>query len=176
MIMEDAALRSRQEEEEQQEADLFVPLTPPNPAAPKPKCKRHKWILIAHDGRPDIPAGTLICDRCERPFNELASRRGNRNRQRGNSIEREIGKKLGMNRVGQFGGKEDISNALFAAQVKSGGYFSERQWSWLKAIPVKAGQTALLVIADTPGPGKKRRAVVILDLDDWRELHGAVEA
>lgn len=156
--------------------DLFVPLTPANPAAPKPKCRRHRWIVIAHADRPGILPGTTICDHCERPYDELASRRGNRNRQRGNSIERELGKKLGMARTGQFGGKDDLSNALFAAQVKSGGYFSERQWAWLKAVPVKAGQTALLVIADTPGPGKKRRAMVMLDLDDWRELHGTVEA
>jgi hypothetical protein len=30
-------------------------------------------------------------------------------------------------------------------------------------------------VTDTPGPGKKRRAVVILDLDDWRDLHGEAD-
>lgn len=151
------------------------PLTPPNPAAPKPKKHSHvyPWSEVKAAARGGPPAK---CKFCGNESDPAASRRGRTNRQRGNSIEREIGKKLGMNRVGQFGGKEDISNALFAAQVKSGGYFSERQWSWLKAVPVKAGQTALLIVANTPGPGKKRRAVVILDLDDWRELHGAVEA
>lgn len=162
------------------DADLFTPLTPANPAAPKPKCKRHQWwmppVVGPEAAKYHFGANGPICRRCERPYDEERAKRGNRNRQRGNSIERELGKKLGMNRVGQFGGKEDISNALFAAQVKSGGYFSERQWSWLKAVPVKAGQTALLVIADTPGSGKKRRAMVILDLDDWRDLHGAVSA
>ena len=117
----------------------------------------------------------VICANCPAIMDTLASRRGRLNKNRGNSIEREMGKKLGMRRVGQYGGPDDLSNDLFAAQVKSGGYFSERQWAWLKAVPVKAGQTALLVVADTPGPGKKRRAVVILDLDDWRDIHGEAD-
>jgi hypothetical protein len=101
-----------------------------------------------------------------------ASRRGRTNRSRGNSIEREVGKKLGLRRVGQYGGPDDLSGQLFAAQVKSGGSFSERFWSWLKAVPATADQTRLLIVTDAPGPGRKRRAVVILDLDDWRDLHG----
>ena len=152
--------------------DLFVPLTPANPAAPKPKCRRHEWYRGSLD-QADPPV--TICMRCGHIRNEVRVRLGKNNRQRGNSIERELGKKLGMARTGQFGGKDDLSNALFKAQVKSGGYFSERQWAWLKAVPVQAGQTALLVIADTPGPGKRRRAMVMLDLEDWRELHGAAE-
>jgi hypothetical protein len=151
------------------------PSTAPNPAAPKPKCRRHDWMRM-HDGErgyasPPQPVEWTECVRCGSVLDERAQRRGKNNRQRGNAIEREIGKKLGMKRVGQFGGKDDLSNALFAAQVKSGGAFSERQWAWLKAVPVIAGQTQLLVVADTPGPGKKRRALVILDLDAWAELH-----
>jgi hypothetical protein len=61
---------------------------------------------------------------------------------------------------------------MFAAQVKSGGSFSERYWAWLKAVPVTADQTPILVVADAPGPGHKRRAMVILELSDWRALHG----
>ncbi len=154
------------------ERDLFTSLTPANPAAPKPKCRRHKWYFGSLGDEQPV----TICMLCGRIQDGAASKRGKNNRQRGNSIEREIGKKLGMKRVGQFGGKDDLSNALFAAQVKSGGAFSERQWAWLKAVPVVAGQTQLLVVADTPGPGKRRRALVILDLDDWRELHGQIGA
>ncbi len=153
------------------EALLFTPLTPANPAAPKPKCRRHRWGAPLND-----QGANLSCLNCGREYDADRSRRGNRNRQRGNAIERELGKKLGMKRVGQYGGKDDLSNALFAAQVKSGRIFSESQWSWLKAVPVVAGQTQLLIVADAPGPGKKRRALVILDLDDWRELHGQIGA
>lgn len=110
------------------------------------------------------------------PKDPAAVRRGRNNRTRGNAIEREVGKRLGLRRVGQYGGPDDLTNDLFAAQVKSGGAFSERYWSWLKAVPVNAGQTPLLVVTDAPGPGHKRRAVVVLDLEDWRALHGGETA
>lgn len=158
--------------------DLFTPLTPPNPAASAPrKCKRHGPYVEVVCEHPDAEPGEkdLRCVRCGRLKDLVASRLGRNNKNRGNAIEREIGKKLGMNRVGQFGGPDDLSNELFAAQVKSGGYFSERQWAWLKGVPVRAGQTALLVIADAPGPGKKRRAMVMLDIDSWRDLHGTAD-
>ena len=61
---------------------------------------------------------------------------------------------------------------LFAAQVKSGGAYPERLHGWLKAVPVDAGQVALLVVTDAPGPGHRRRALVVLDLADWIALHG----
>jgi hypothetical protein len=67
---------------------------------------------------------------------------------------------------------EDLSGEMFAVQVKSGGAFSERYWSWLKAVPVNAGQTPLLVVTDAPGPGHARRAVVVLDITEWVALHG----
>ena len=132
-------------------------------------CRRHRWYTGSLD--PADPEVT-ICMLCGVVKNLAASRRGRLNKNRGNAIEREVGKRLGLKRVGQFGGPDDLSGELFAAQVKSGGYFSERQWAWLKAVPVKAGQTALLVITDTPGPGKRRRAVVMVDIDDWIALHG----
>jgi hypothetical protein len=145
--------------------ELFAPLTAANPAAPAPrKCRRHgPWLAMN---------AVVSCARCGHIQDPAATRRGRNNRSRGNSIEREIGKRLGLRRVGQFGGPEDLMNDLFAAQVKSGGAFSERLWGWLKQVPVKAGQTALLVVADAPGPGRRRRGVVIVDIDDWEALHG----
>lgn len=111
----------------------------------------------------------LLCGHITDP---VKARRGRNNRNRGNSIERELGKRLGLRRVGQFGGPEDLMNDLFSAQVKSGGAFPERLWGWLKQVPTKAGQTALLVVADAPGPGRRRRGVVVIDIDDWQALHG----
>lgn len=146
--------------------DLFAPLTPANPGAPPPRKCKHLWVT-----RPDGSE----CQRCGKPYDETAGRRGFNNRHRGNAIEREIGKKLGLRRVGQYGGPDDLSGEMFAAQVKSGGSFSERLWGWLKAVPVKAGQTAILVVADTPGPGHRRRVMVMLDIDDWIDLHGGTE-
>jgi len=114
------------------------------------------------------------CGACGHIFDPERQRAGRTNRQRGNSIEREVGKALGLTRVGQYGTPTDLGATAepFAVQVKSGGAFSERQWSWLKAVPAIASQTPLLVITDAPGPGHRRRAVVVLDLADWIALHG----
>jgi len=130
-----------------------------NGAKGKPRCRRHDWYANA-------------CRRCGVMENPVTVRRGRTNRSRGNAIERDVARHLGLRRVGQFGGKEDVSGDLWAAQVKSGGSFSERYWGWLKSVPVNAGQVQLLVVTDAPGPGHKRRGIVVLDLDDWRDLHG----
>lgn len=151
--------------------DIFEPLTPPNPgAAPARKCFRHDWTWAG----PTPEAGER-CRRCGRVRDDQLSRRGRTNRNRGNSIERDVGKQLGLRRVGQYGGPTDVGNAAepFRVSVKSGsGYFSERYWDQLKRQIVTAEQTALLVVTDAPGPGHRRRAVVVLDLADWLLLHG----
>lgn len=151
--------------------DLFDPLTPPNlGAAPSRGCRRHEWARVSL-----VEDDTPFCMRCGKVRDEALSRRGRTNRSRGNSIEREVGKQLGLKRVGHFGGATDlgVSADPFAVSVKSGsGYFSERYWDQLKRQPVAAGQTALLVVTDAPGAGHRRRAVVVLDLNDWLALHG----
>ena len=148
--------------------------TPPvaNGAQGARPCRRHVWREAGF--LDDFLAGVeqVSCARCGKPKDGTAVRRGRTNRSRGNAIERDVARHLGLRRVGQFGGKEDVSGDLWAAQVKSGGSFSERYWGWLKSVPVNAGQVQLLVVTDAPGPGHKRRAIVVLDLDDWRDLHG----
>ena len=172
--------------------DLFTPLSPPNlGAAPRRKCVRHQSLSVhfltdgdsrqlwhveqPHVGYVSQCEPGIICSRCWKRLDAKAVRRGRNNRSRGNSIERDVGKQLGLKRVGQFGGATDlgVSADPFAVSVKSGsGYFSERYWDQLKRQPVAAGQTALLVVTDAPGPGHKRRAMVVLDLADWLDLHG----
>ena len=134
------------------------------------RCRRHDWTLqwLDHEH-------VWACTRCDRRRDELVTRRGKNNRARGNAIEREIGHRLGLRRVGMYGGPDDLSSEMFAVQVKSGGSFSERYWAWLKALPTNAGQTPLLVVTDAPGPGRRRRAVVVLDIEDWIAQHGPVE-
>jgi len=146
-------------------------------AAPAKVCRRHAWlagtVFTTTDG---VYLDVLAkCLRCGKVRDDVLVRRGRTNRSRGNSIERDIGKQLGLRRVGQFGGPDDLSGEMFAAQVKSGGAFSERWWSWLRAVPVNAGQTPLLVVTDAPGPGHRRRAVVVIEIGDWIALHGPTE-
>jgi hypothetical protein len=150
--------------------DLFVPTTPANPAAPAPRvCRRHVWVL-------NPVTDEMRCNRCPKVYDPAATRRGRTNRSRGNAIERDVAKALGMRRTGQYGGPDDARGEMFAAQVKSGGAYPERLHKWLKGVPVDAGQVAILVVTDAPGPGHKRRGLVVLDLDDWRDLHGEATA
>jgi hypothetical protein len=137
---------------------------PPDDRPPKP-CRHPRYLRASVDG-------IETCMSCGHAFDPMVKRRGRNNRSRGNAIERAVGKELGLRRVGQYGGPDDLSGSMFAAQVKSGGSFSERYWAWLKAVPVTADQTPILVVADAPGPGHKRRAMVIVELSDWRALHG----
>ena len=156
--------------------ELFVPLTAAIPAAPKPRrCLHPRGYRLHADPTTGLPLaeGTSLCGRCSTLIDARDARRGRNNRARGNSIEREIGRRLGLRRVGQYGGPDDLAGEIFVAQVKSGGAFPERLWAWLKAVPVNAGQTALLVVTDAPGPGYQRRALVVLDIKDWEQLHRA---
>lgn len=148
--------------------DLFEPLTAANPAATPRKCRHPKPVRTHHEG-------TWRCMGCGHIASADRIRGGRRNRNRGNAIEREIGHKLGLRRVGQYGGPDDLSGDLFAVQVKSGVVFPERLWYWLRAVPSEASQTPLLVVTDAPGPGRPRRSIVILTLEDWIALHGPTE-
>jgi hypothetical protein len=148
------------------------PIAPPTLAGtPTARKHRHHWVSVTYvDGNTLLGTGKECI--CGKPFDSETSRRGKNNRSRGNAIEREVAAQLGLRRVGQFGGPDDIKGAMFAGQVKSGAAFSEKLWRWLKAVPVDASQTAILVITDAPGPGHRRRAVVVVDLADWIGLHG----
>jgi hypothetical protein len=101
----------------------------------------------------------------------VKSRRGKNARNRGNAFERFVALKLGGRRVGHFGGKADATGGegdWLQVQCKVGGSFSERQWGWLQSVPVKGDQLRGLVIGDSPGAGGgRRRAVILLDLDDF---------
>jgi hypothetical protein len=130
------------------------------------KCRRHEWVQFEV---------TAQCRRCGKVRIPELSRRGLNNRRRGNSIERDVAKQLGLRRVGQFGGPEDVGTAAdpFIVQVKSGKSFPERLYRWLKALPSNANQTPIVVVTDAPGPGHRRRALVVLTLEDWVALHGS---
>jgi len=144
--------------------DWYPPESDLVPVDPKP-CRHFRNRRIPTDGG-------WTCGDCGKVTEKSAVRRGRNNRSRGNAIEREVAAKLGLRRVGQYGGPDDASSEWLICQVKSGGYFPERAWTWLQALPATAAQTRAVVITDTPGPGHRRRAVVIVDLEDWAALHG----
>ncbi len=108
--------------------------------------------------------------------NAEKSRRGRNARQRGNAFEREVAKRLGAQRVGQYGGKQDVANDWIAVQCKVGKSYPERLDGWLRSIPVKGDQLAALVVGDSPGAGTRRRAMIVLDLDDFIAWFGRADA
>jgi hypothetical protein len=123
---------------------------------PCPRTDPHTCTLGRHLASPDL----------ER------QRRGRSNRRRGNDFERSLATGLGGRRIGQYGQPADVLTPLFAVQCKVGGAFSERYWRWLSAIPRGDGRVPVLVVGDAPGPGRRRRAVVVIELGDFRDLHG----
>jgi hypothetical protein len=101
-------------------------------------------------------------------------RGGGSARGRSNDGEGRLADELAGRRIGQYGGPSDVLTPLFAVQRKVGGAFSERYWRWLSAIPRSGGRIPVLIVGDAPGPGYRRRALVIMELGDWRDLHGEV--
>lgn len=100
------------------------------------------------------------------------AKRGRSSRQRGNAWERELALRLGGKRVGHFGGKTDVEAPWLVIQAKVGGAFSERYWSWLNQLSAKGDQLRALIVGDAPGAGTRRRAIVVLDLDDFADWFG----
>lgn len=101
-----------------------------------------------------------------------ASRRGRNAKARGLRKQRERIVGLGGRNLAGNNENLDGTHPMFAFESKSGGSFPERAWRWLKGIPHHAGQVPVLIITDAPGPGHRSRSVVIVDYDDWRDLHG----
>lgn len=99
-----------------------------------------------------------------------ASRRGRSARRRGIDWERELARRLGLRRVGQYGGPDDLRGDWLVVQCKVRARFPE--WLWSALPPADAGQTRAVVVADAPGPGRRRRALVCIPLEDWEALHG----
>ena len=103
--------------------------------------------------------------------NKEKSKRGARARQKGHAFEREVAEKLGGVRVGQYGGKTDVQSDWIVAQCKVGnGSYSERYDGWLRSVKGNSSQISALVVGDAPGPGTKRRSMIILDFEDFIDL------
>lgn len=156
------------------------------------KCYRHKWLgvtrvpahltvasnhdcfLMMCDGYAE---GVVIrlCSVCGKPYDPIVSKRGKSARNRGNAYERELALRLGGKRVGQYGGPDDVTvNDLFTIQSKVRKAFPSWMSDELAKLPRTGGRVPLLVVADAPGAGHRRRALVVVGLEDWIELHGPV--
>jgi hypothetical protein len=103
------------------------------------------------------------------------SRRGKNARNRGNSFEREVAKRLNGQRIGWAGGPSDVSTGIYDIQCKVGGSYPERIDGWLRKIPFRFEKLRGVVIGDSPGGGAKRRSVIVFDLDEFIDFYGESE-
>lgn len=151
--------------------DLFTP-TPATVNVGTRKCRRHDWVANFNwDGGPSS-THIMQCVRCNAVRDEATVRRNRNNAKRGKTIQRKRIEALGgMNLPGNKENHDGIGLA-FSYESKSGGAFSERYARWLAGIPKMAGQTGVLIVTETPGPGRRARSYVVVDYDEWRDLHG----
>ena len=153
--------------------DYFPTDTAPALVTEPKRCRRHDWTGY----NPFVDQPRWTCSRCGKPKDEARSRRGKTSRNRGNGFEREVAAKLGGRRVGMYGDKVDVDvPGYMRAQCKNGASYPERIDGWLRAIPVEAGILRAVVLGDAPGPGRRRRSLIVFDLDEFSAWHGASDA
>lgn len=179
--------------------DLFTdPDWPPSPVVEREprKCKRHDWVPGWQKSEPsfrwsveqqwpdDVPKWG--CRRCFRVRDEELSRRNRNNRKRGNSIQRKRITGLGGQNLAGNNPNLDGLGLMFRYESKSAKpglpirpgrklkvpAFPEVLWAILQGIPAYADQTRVLIVTEAPGPGHKARSMVVVDYDDWQQLHG----
>jgi hypothetical protein len=133
---------------------------------------RHRWGPLGWVPNPYTDMTVVYCLTCDLPKDEAKSKRGKTARRRGNDYERAVAARLGIDRVGQYGGKPDVQGEWIVIQAKNGGAFPERLWKWLQELPHDSSRLRAVVIGDAPGPGSKRREVIVLDLADFMNWFG----
>lgn len=92
------------------------------------------------------------------------------------AVERRVAKKLGAVRIPVTGERDgaDLSNALFAYQVKSRATIPGWLTTWLAGITGTAARDARIGALILHRPGQDvDDAVVVVRLKDWRDLHGS---
>ncbi len=151
--------------------DLFEPLTPANPAAVARKCSHPR---ASRSNNPVTHESS--CLRCGHVFDPERMRRGRSARSRGQRIQRERITRLGGENIAGNKPGHDGRGLAFEFESKSGGFFSERVWRVLSAIPTTADTTAVLIVSEAPGGavGRRARSYVVVDYDAWLDLHGEV--
>jgi len=133
--------------------DLFDAPTGTQPE-PRP-CRRHNWY--------PTPDGSEVCLRCTKVKDPATARRGKNNRSRGLTIQRAVLAEVGMEHI-PGNGPADGRDSQFVAEVKSGpSWYSVRVEAELDNLPTAGNRTPIFVAASTPGPGKGRRRVYVIE-------------
>ena len=110
---------------------------------------------------------------------EARSKRGKRANNAGKQFERDCAFILpNGKRVGMYGGIVDVtahgSEHGVVAQCKLGGSFPSVLNRYLErvAVAAKADEIPVVIVGDRPGPGAKRKILVLLAIEDFIEVLG----
>lgn len=136
---------------------------------------RHRWDRQYNAASFSVSPLWLPACSCGAIKDEAKSRKGRSSRNRGNRRELEIAKQLGGEKVGMYGGPEDVRTPLLNVQSKVRKAFPYWMTTELDKLPTTGGRLPALVVTDAPGPGKDRESVVVMRLSDFTDLHGRVK-
>jgi hypothetical protein len=136
---------------------------------------RHRWVRIRFVFEQPDAVPQHAC-RCGAIQDAAATRKGRSSRNRGNRRELEVARALGGEKVGQFGGPEDVRAGMFVIQSKVRAAFPTWMTAELDKLPRTGGRIPVLVVTGPAGlvPGDRRRrpAIAVVHLSDWADLHG----
>ena len=155
--------------------DLFTE-TPATVNVTRKRCRRHVWgpaAFLPQYGHDSPHHLDHACQRCGKLYDPAVTRRARNNKSRGLAIQRKRIEGLGGTNLAGNNENLDGIGLAFRYESKSGpSAFSERAWKWLMGIPVVGDQTRVLIVTETPGPGRRARSYVVVEYDEWRALHG----
>lgn len=133
------------------------------------RCRHPKHLRTTYEG-------TWKCESCGHIADADRVKAGRRNRARGNAKERASAKRLGTTRTGQYGGKDDYREGLFAFQNKSMVTSRFPGWMTLELDGLRLAWPHLepvLHVEESPGPGKRARRLYVVDETTWLRIHGS---
>jgi hypothetical protein len=133
--------------------------------------KRHRHDYLANG----IGYEVQWACRCGAIRDPVKSKRGKSARRRGNNRELELAVLMGGEKVGHHGGPDDVRLPLINVQSKVRKAFPYWMTTELAKLPRTGDRVPALIVTDSPGRGKARRTIIVLELSDFQNLHGRVE-
>jgi hypothetical protein len=131
---------------------------------------RHRWETYFGEGE-----AFDCCATCGKHKDPLVSKRGLNARKRGNRRELELARALGATKTGHFGGPDDVRGGMFVYQSKVRAAFPTWMTAELAKLPRTGDRVPVLIVTGPPGldpsDRRKRIAIAVVTLDDWRDLH-----
>jgi hypothetical protein len=131
---------------------------------------RHRWMPVTNG----IGLAVFACS-CGVEQDPAKSKRGRTARSRGNRRELELARALGATKTGHFGGPDDVRGGMFVYQSKVRAAFPTWMTAELAKLPRTGDRVPVLIVTGPPGldpsDRRKRIAIAVVTLDDWRDLH-----